>query len=399
MATSIANKQRVMDPVVARTDPLAPPELLRPIQSSAAGSCDDADSAVVRTIGECFEEVEGISYQNASILKFGGHRYIVSHRAILTIVVVAACNAACKFCSNEITFTPTGRYVSFDEKLARTKQFALLAGISKVAFTGGEPTLYPQGLADLTEAVIPGFRRARLHTNGTRLFDLVEGLDGAAPLLTALKRNGLTGVSVSVAHSDPEVNQSVMRWKRGTQPAGEDILERIAQNASSSFSVRLSCVMTADSVATPADMLEYMSWGRRLGYRRFIFRTCSQIPDPFQKPTEYSRFNSLNAQPIDELARYFEARAEFELVFRQRKTDSKVDVYHWGDCTFDVDESSEEVDLDAKIRRLNFMPDGVTYTSWIDPQSVLFQDDSEVARRSAQRELLLPVPQPRPELS
>jgi MoaA/NifB/PqqE/SkfB family radical SAM enzyme len=344
---------------------------------------------ILQVIGNSFEFVGGVAYQNATVLRFADRQYIVSHRAILTVVVSSTCNAACKFCSNEITFTPNGRFAIFDERLARTKRFALSAGVTKVAFTGGEPTLHPQGLANLTREVVPGFRRARLHTNGSRLFDPVESGHGTVPLLTALKENNVSGVSVSVAHFDPIINLEIMRWKRGARPASEDTLARIADNQSATFSVRLSCVMSADSIATPIDMLEYMAWGRRLGYRRFIFRTCSQIPTDFQKATDFSLFNAKNEQPIEALTSWFECRPEFELTFRQRKSDSKVDVYRWGDCVFDIDESGEELDPDAKVRRLNFMPDGVTYTSWIDPLSVLFDDDLAVAQRSALRELPL----------
>jgi Radical SAM superfamily/4Fe-4S single cluster domain len=343
----------------------------------------------VRVIGREFEDVDGFAYQNASVIRYQGGQHVFSHRAIFTIVVMAACNAACKFCSNEITFTPSGRYVAFDAKLARARDFALLAGVKKVAFTGGEPTLNPQGLADLASRVVPGFNRARLHTNGSGLFEPVETAAGRMDLIDALKRTGLTGASISVAHWDPEVNREVMRWKPGWNAVDTDHLRRIAGQGDTSFSPRLSCVMTAESVASPEDMLDYMAWGRSLGFKKFIFRTCSQIPEDFQKPTNFSSYNTQNAQSVDVLSRYFDGDSRFELKYRQRKADSKVDVYRWQDTTFDVDESSEEADPDPKIRRLNFMPDRVLYTSWIDPQACLFADDHEQARHSTLQEIPL----------
>lgn len=132
-------------------------------------------------------------------------------------------------------------------------------------------------------------------------------------------------------------------------------------------------------------MFDYMEWGYSLGFRRFIFRSCSAIPDDYKKDTSFSSYNDANIRSIDLIAEELADHDDIELIFRQRKSDSKVDVYRWRDITFDVDESSEEVDPDSKIRRLNVMPDGVCYTSWIDPLSNLFPDEAERRERSRQR--------------
>ncbi|WP_350352835.1 radical SAM protein [Microbacterium sp. A8/3-1] len=344
------------------------------------------DAQVIRTIGAAFEEVDGVAYQNASVIRYGGREYVFSRRAILTLVVVAACNAACRFCSNEITFTPSGPYLTHGDSLERVRDFALLAGVRKLAITGGEPTLQPQKLFDLVRSFGPGFRRIRLHTNGSNAFSpvIVDGQE--VELLPALSEAGLTGVSVSVAHFDQDANAAVMRFKKGWQFTPTDVLSRIASLASDRFTPRLSCVMTHSGVATVEDMLEYMRWGRQIGYRKFIFRTCSSIPEDFRKVTEYSEFNAENYLAIDDISSALDRLPGFERTFRQRKSDSNVDSYVWGDISFDVDESSEEVDPDAKVRRINVMPTGVAYTSWIDPLAVLFDDDLASAERARQRE-------------
>jgi hypothetical protein len=166
----------------------------------------------------------------------------------------------------------------------------------------------------------------------------------------------------------------------------EDGLREIAGYASDRFTPRLSCVMTHEGINSVPDILDYMRWGRSLGFRKFIFRTCSEIPEEFRKPTEYSVYNADNHLSIDRISEILDRSSDFERVYRQRKSDSKVDVYRWNDITFDVDESSEEPDPDRKIRRINVMPNGVAHTSWIDPLSVLFDDDLELAERSMRRE-------------
>jgi molybdenum cofactor biosynthesis enzyme MoaA len=359
--------------------PRVRPSVPTPAPAVAAGR------RVVRRIGEEGEVIDGTLFRNCTVIHFDGHEYIFSARAILTLVVVAACNAACNFCSNEITFTPAGPFLGFDERLRRVKDFALLAGVTKIAYTGGEPTLQPQRLYDLMRAMNPGFRRSRLHTNGSGLFtDVVTDDGGTRQLLPALISAGLTGASVSVAHHDKAANEAVMRFKRGWVSTSEERLAEVASYRSEAFTPRLSCVMTHDGLHTVKDILGYVEWGRALGYRNFIFRSCSAIPEEFQKPTAYSTFNNTNYLPIEPICDELDQLPFLRRTYRQRKTDSKVDVYKWDDMTIDIDESSEEADPDRKIRRLNVMTNGLTYTSWIDPLSVLFAEDlagAEIARR------------------
>jgi hypothetical protein len=144
--------------------------------------------------------------------------------------------------------------------------------------------------------------------------------------------------------------------------------------------------MSHDGLHTVADILRYIEWGRALGYRNFIFRSCSAIPEEFEKPTAFSSFNNTNYLPIDPICEQLGRLPFLRRTYRQRKSDSKVDVYQWDDMTIDVDESSEEQDPDRKIRRLNVMTNGIVYTSWIDPLSVLFGEDLAAAEAARRRE-------------
>lgn len=335
------------------------------------------------------EEHEGAVYWNCNIVRLDGCTYVLSHRAILTLVVSAACNAACKFCSNEVTFTPPGPFLRYDERLGKVRDFALAGGVRKIAYTGGEPTANPQRLYDLFARMTPGFDRSRLHTNGFGLFRPVESEGGEALLLDSLIHAGLTGVSISVAHHDPDVNRTVMRFKGAWQGMSDDDLRQVAARACGTFQPRLSCVFTHESVRTLDDVVEYLEWGRSLGFHRFIFRSCSQIPEEFQKSTEFSHFNSANYLSIDPIVDELDRRPGFERTFRQRKSDSRVDTYRWRDVSFDIDEASEEADPDLKIRRLIVMANGMAYTSWIDPLSVLFEEDRPAAAAAQQREFAL----------
>lgn len=345
---------------------------------------------VIRKIGSDFETIGDHSYRNCSVIHFDGREYVFSHRAILTLVTTAGCNAACKFCSNEVTFTPSGPYLSHNDRLERTLAFAELAGVKKVAFTGGEPTAAPQRLYDLVKGVAPRFERGRLHTNGVGLRRPVKTPEGERELLPALIDVGVTGASISVASHDPSANREIMRLTGSWTGMSEDDLRYVTSFSNEEFSPRLSCVLTEEGVRTAKDIDAYIGWGRELGFRRFIFRSCSQIPDEFVKETEFSEYNEASYIPIDPLVEKFRSNSMYRETFSQHKSDSHVHVFQGEDgVVVDIDASSEEVDPDPKIRRLNVMPDGVTYTSWIDPRSFLFPDESETVLNSLRRELPL----------
>ncbi len=356
----------------------------------AEGTPPPDERRVVRRIGERFEDVAGRSYQNCSVIAFDGEYYVFSHRAILTLVTTATCNAACSFCSNEVTFTPNGPYLECDDRLDRALRFAEVGGVTKVAYTGGEPTANPTKLYELACAVNPRFQRSRMHTNGFGLAKKVPTAAGQQELLPALIRAGLNGTSISVAHHEYEQNRIAMRFKGRWSGLTADELRWIASYSDDTFKARLSCVLTPEGVSTVDEMLAYLEWGYALGFRSFIFRSCSQIPEPFQKATDFSDYNEHAYIPIEPIVGRLADDDRFVETYQQHKTDSHVHVYSYrGDATVDVDESSEEVDPDPKIRRLNVMPDGATYTSWIDPRSYLFADEAEIAARTISRELPL----------
>jgi molybdenum cofactor biosynthesis enzyme MoaA len=343
---------------------------------------------LVHTVGAEPEEFEGHKYWNASVLRFDGQTLVISHRAILTLVTISGCNAACKFCSNEITFTSKGPYLRYDDRLQRVKDLALLAGVKKVAFTGGEPTVNPSKLLDLMSKVNPGFRKSRLHTNGFGLLHDVAHNGTTRPLIEAMIDAGLTGASVSVAHYDPETNRRVMRFKTAWRGLEEPQLREIASYRCDTFTPRLSCVLTEEGVWSLDEVLRYIEWGRELGFRRFIFRSPSGIPAEYSKLTEYTDYNASNHLAIDVLVDQLRDRPGWRETYSQHKSDSHVHVYEIdGEVKVDLDESAEEEDPDPKIRRLTVMPTGILYSSWIDPYSNIFPEDTERARADALREL------------
>jgi hypothetical protein len=137
--------------------------------------------------------------------------------------------------------------------------------------------------------------------------------------------------------------------------------------------------MTRIGVASIKDLDDYLAWGSSLGVTKFIFRTCSPIPTEYSQQSGFSTFNKENWINIRPIIEEFLTRTEWTRIFSQEKTDSFLHVFRSERGTIiDLDESSEEIDPDPKVRRLILMPDGHTYTSWLDNRARLFENPLEI---------------------
>jgi predicted metal-dependent phosphoesterase TrpH len=121
-------------------------------------------------------------------------------------------------------------------------------------------------------------------------------------------------------------------------------------------------------------VLSYVDYGMNLGLKRFIFRAGSGIPEEYSKDTNFTVENKRSEVDIDDIVNKLIAYGYVE-IFSLHKSDFHAHVLRKGDVVLDFDQSSEEIDPDDKIRRLIYMPNGVTYTSWIDSSSLLFASD------------------------
>ncbi|MBZ0271637.1 GTP 3',8-cyclase MoaA [bacterium] len=121
----------------------------------------------------------------------------------LRIAVTEACNLRCVYCMPEegLPLTPERERLSGDE-IRRVIRVGARLGVSKIRFTGGEPTLRPD-LPDLVADAsrTSGIASVHLTTNGLLLAKL------AHPLADA----GLSGVNVSVDSLDAARYRQIAR--------------------------------------------------------------------------------------------------------------------------------------------------------------------------------------------
>ncbi len=141
------------------------------------------------------------------------------------------CNLRCTYCMPEegIDFQPPEKLLSKNE-VSRLVRVLAAAGVNKIRFTGGEPTLrkdLPELIA--TSLQTPGVKHVFLTTNGLLLHRVAD----------ELKRSGLTGLNISLdsLHAD--------RFKKITRRAGlEQTLDNIKLALAKGFdSVKINVVV------------------------------------------------------------------------------------------------------------------------------------------------------------
>ena len=299
------------------------------------------------------------TYTKAKLVEFQHQKYAVNPNAILTINCTSKCNAQCFFCYNSFTFMRADAYCCDQApELDRAIQFATSAGISVASLSGGEPTICPEKLIRLVKklksANIP---TVRLHTNGFLLGQSFD-IDGQhKPLWRALEDCGLDEISVSVADYRQERNSSIMQID--TLSALRETLPHLAN---SSIKVRLSCYLCPQGIFTPSDVLDYAAFAAALGIHNLIFRK-----EPSSRRQDLDYLETIESTLL---------AAGWRVDYHHEKTDSIIVILFRGVDQIMLSCVNEEVDPDAKIRRLIYMPDRVLYTSWIDPASYLFPEDA-----------------------
>ncbi|NOX27883.1 MAG: GTP 3',8-cyclase MoaA [Gammaproteobacteria bacterium] len=141
------------------------------------------------------------------------------------------CNLRCTYCMPEegVDFQPPEKLLSKNE-VSRLVRVLAAAGVNKIRFTGGEPTLrkdLPELIA--TSLHTPGVDQVFLTTNGLLLHRVAD----------QLKRAGLTGLNISLdsLHAD--------RFKKITRRAGlEQTLDNIKLALAKGFdSVKINVVV------------------------------------------------------------------------------------------------------------------------------------------------------------
>jgi cyclic pyranopterin phosphate synthase len=230
-----------------------------------------------------------------------GRPITVYANANFSIYSAQPCNAACRFCVEELR--PASRGVNlaaqktverndgpYFDALAETLS-ALRPLAPTLSITGGEPSKdrrLPQ-ILDLVAAQ-PAPRKT-LTTNGSGLFD--------ARLIDRVCAARLNHLNISVAHPDRDQNVRLMRLP--TALTVDRLAEIVRLSRSAGTRVRLSCVLLREGTHSVPTILEYLAFAQSIGVDNVIFRQLMQA-DPLthieNQVVSYSNAQRVLVEPI-----------------------------------------------------------------------------------------------------
>jgi sulfatase maturation enzyme AslB (radical SAM superfamily) len=170
------------------------------------------------------------------------------------IRVNTRCNARCEFCSARGVL---GDLIREPGRVPARIREMKAAGLDRVSFTGGEPTLLAELPELVAEAARSGFAQVDLQTNGL-LLARKERVD-------QLVRAGLTSLFLSLHSAEPEIHDVLLR----VPGAWDKAMACVAHCLEAGLVVRYNCVLTTRNLDGPARLVELIH--ERFGQAGFHF--------------------------------------------------------------------------------------------------------------------------------
>jgi cyclic pyranopterin phosphate synthase len=191
------------------------------------------------------------------------------------------------------------KQIEHDDEVYFARLEAVLQAVKSLrpslSLTGGEISIDPRLPRILRVLREHNTKKRVMTTNGSGLLRKSE--DGALVLEHVLA-GGLSHLNISRAHSDPAINQKLMRF---VAPAAEDflpeVLARLAVAGQVAPRPRLSCVLLQQGVSTFSDVVEYLHWAAALGVNNVIFRQLMQYERSTYRENVITRFNDVAQVP------------------------------------------------------------------------------------------------------
>jgi len=281
---------------------------------------------------------------------------------IQTFTVVsgnAICNASCPFCVSKMTgikaigFKPTVvNWINF-HKACRIAQ---INGITTVLLTGkGEPTLYPDQLNDyLKHLQRYDFPILELQTNAILFSEQEEKYD---KYLKGWFELGLSIISISVVHYDPEKNRANYVPGKKTYPDLGKIIEKLHKIG---YSVRFSVVLIKDHIDTPKEAAKMVEMANKWGVEQVSLRP---VAAPEESESEKYKIDTvkmmLTPKKIAAINNWLETDGRLLLSYGHN---SKIyDVDGQNVCLTDALTIKPGTD---DIRQMIFFPDGHIRFDW-----------------------------------
>ena len=276
----------------------------------------------------------------------------------------AACNASCPFCISQMTGNNTSiekiNWKNFDKAC----RFSQIHDITNVIITGkGEPTLYPDLITKYLEHLSPfNFPIVELQTNG---LVFVKNPNKYIPLLKKWYSLGLTIISISVVHYDPEINRQNYA---PLSPSYPDLKNLIANLHLLGYTVRLSTTLLKNYLDSSTKINGMITVSKNWKVDQLTLR---QVAMPQNTANEivssWTKAHLLSTESTSEITKYLDTHGH------------RLITYDYGGALFDVDGQNvcftNALTLRPQtedIRQAIFYPDGHLRFDWQYNGAIIF---------------------------
>ena len=328
------------------------------------------------------QELYNVEDYELKKFEFNGVKKTVYGNLNLSIFVDDYCNADCKFCVAQLRFENRALQFKKNKISSDEEYFERLESVLKqlkhinpsVSITGGEPTKSKRLIRVLELINKYGYRKRTLTTNGSGLFDVVDG----KTILQHIIDNKFQHLNISKAHYDENINKTIMRYENGYCTNEE--LETIATiSLANGLRPRMSCLLLKEGISSLEDMVKYMEFYQNIGMDNIIFRELMDYDKDKMLNIEKINYNKLNKVYLNDIWKNVDQDPRFTPIRNLIGYYYYVEVYKFQQIDM-VTESANLVKLyDEKekhkdiVYEMVFHPNGNVNGSWVDNEDILLE--------------------------
>jgi len=333
-------------------------------------------------IDEKRQELYNVEDYELNDFIFNGKEKKVYSNVNLSIFIDDYCNADCKFCVAQLRFENRNLAFKKDKIDSEDEYFSRIESLLEslksinpsISITGGEPSKSKK-LPRLLKLINKyGYRKRTLTTNGSGLFDIMEG----KTVLQHIIDNNFQHINISKTHYDEDINKSIMRYDHSTGYCSNEDLETIATiSLANGLRPRLSCLLLKEGISNLDKMIKYMDVYKKLGFDNIIFRELMDYDLDKMSNIQKVIYNVENKVKLDSIWEEVENNKNFTPIRDLLGYYYHVKVFKYENIDF-VSESANLVKLyDEKEKHKDIVyemvihPNGNLNGSWVDNEDIL----------------------------
>lgn len=335
-----------------------------------------------QSIREKRQECFNLEDYNFYDFDFEGKSKKVYSNVNLSIFTDDYCNANCKFCVAQLRYENKGMMykkgrICSDEEYFKRLEYVLnyLRPLNpSVSITGGEPTKSRRLIPILRMIEKYGYRKRTLTTNGSGLFDVVDG----KYIIQHITDNHFQHLNISKAHYDEEINKRIMQYENG-YCSNEDIEKIAIYSKANGLRPRMSCLLLKEGIKDKEDIIKYLNFYQNLQIDNIIFRESMDYDEDKMLNKDKMLYLKENKVRLNDIWKTIDNDNRFKPIRQLLGYYYYVEVYKYQNIDM-VSESANLVKLyqqkeKAKdtVFEMIFHPNGNLNGSWEDEEDILLK--------------------------